>query len=352
MTGDWFDRDAEQIAQRIRSTTSRLEFIAGVRVNGVPHVGTYLVLASAFIVAARAASRFGLPSSVHIHFLDNDPVPCDAAYSKTHFHCVFQTRTTEESAAFVRENYLDFLDELSAQTGCFYDPELYSIAQAQPAFRTAVLQSLRAWRDIKYYISGQPVMDAPMGVRGLGFPCPRCGLFNGRMRPSIDWTGEDEVIVTTDCCEHGTYSTTLSPGSKTYLNLETAFRNVIKERLAAGRSDCVSIMVKGLDWERFLANLDLIHGILGLPPGDIPLRFLLPLAATESGVKFSKSAIQKFPQAFAGVPFLLLNMNALRGKFKDCASRILAMAEQVLGDPSFASRPVFPAEVLRMLRIK
>ena len=141
MSMDWFDDFAGLMEPRIRPATSTIEFVVGVRLNAAPHAGTYLILASSFVFASRASARFGLPSRVRIHFLDNDPVPAGQDQPETHFHCVFQARTTEEGAQFIDRNYLHYLTELGALTGCSIEFETYSLAQGMPAFRAVVLDS-------------------------------------------------------------------------------------------------------------------------------------------------------------------------------------------------------------------
>ena len=352
MPGDWFDNIAAGLEARADADGSRrMEFVAGIRVNGAPHIGTYLTLASVFVFASRAKQSSGVPCSVHIHFLDNDPVPAAADHAETHFHCVYQTRTAAEGAAFIREHYGSYLGELSELTGCSYDSETYSTAQRRPEFRSAVLWSLRDWRNIKYYVSGPPSIEAPTGVRGLGAPCPLCGLFNGRFRPSVELLSEESATLTAACCHHGEYCASLTPSDGPFVNLETGYRNVIKEILALKSRECLSIMMKGTDWKDGLRSVDLVLGMLGVAKNGILPRFLVPVVRTENGIKLSKSAILQAPGDFKSLPSCLLDMKVLRQESGDYASRILHMAEEVLGSPAFSSSPVLPADVLRMLRI-
>ncbi|HSP07340.1 MAG TPA: hypothetical protein VLR94_09190 [Acidobacteriota bacterium] len=329
----------------------RMEFVAGIRVNGAPHIGTYLTLASVFVFASKAQQSTGIPCAVHIHFLDNDPVPPGSDHPATHFHCVYQTRTAAEGAVFIRENYGSYLDELSALTGCPYDSETYSTAQGRPEFRSAVLRSLREWSNIKYYVSGQPLIDAPNGVRGIGSPCPLCGLFNGRLRPSVDVVSEQSATLTAECCRHGEYCASLTPSNGTFVNLETGYRNAIKEILALTNRECLSIMMKGTDWKDGLRCVDMVLGMLGVVKTDILPRFLVPVVRAENGIKLSKSAILLSPGDFKNLPSCLLDMKVLRQEISDYTSRILSMAEEVLGSPAFSSAPVLPVDVLRMLVI-
>jgi hypothetical protein len=320
--------------------------VVGIRVNAAPHIGTYFVLASSFALASRASSRLGLPARTRIHFLDNDPAPTAEVHQGTHFHSISQTRTAEEGAAFVDDHYLPYLSDLSELTGCSFDAQTYSQTQSQPEFRRGVLETLRSWDLIKDHVLGPSWPGIPSGVRGLGFPCPECGLFNGGTRPSVRLASSSLAILTTDCCHHGEYSTPLT-SREAFLNLETAYRNVVKERLATGSENCLSVMIKGLDWEPFLPKVDHVHHLLGTDD-RIPLRFLLPVIATEDGGKLSKSAILSSPHAFLTIPPYLLDMKFLRAEFDDSAVRLLDLSTRILeGRP----REVTISDILRMMGI-
>src|SRR5262245_58889518 len=114
----WFNPIAEDIHRRLNKNTSAVEFVAGIRVNGPPHIGTYLTLASTFIFAEQASRRFLLPASVHIHFLDNDPSFEGTKPQSSHFHCVFQKRSDSEASEFINTHSLPYLSQLTSLSGC------------------------------------------------------------------------------------------------------------------------------------------------------------------------------------------------------------------------------------------
>ena len=152
MSDVWFDSIAQELKTAIENKDpSRLRFVVGVRVNGVPHIGTYLTLASTYIFASEAKKYFDLPTSVFIHFLDNDPAVTQktSEHAPTHFHCVFQTRTPNEDSEFLRTNYFSYLDQLSSLSDLNYSWVIYSIAQAGSEFRSTVLHTLKQWNDFK-----------------------------------------------------------------------------------------------------------------------------------------------------------------------------------------------------------
>jgi hypothetical protein len=354
MTDVWFDSVAQEIKTAIegRDATS-LKFVIGIRLNGAPHIGTYLTLASTYIFASEAKKYFDLPTTVHIHFLDNDPAVAQktSEHPATHFHCIFQTITSNEESEFLRTNYFSYLDELSLLTGCNYNWEIYSTAQNGPEFRSTVLQSLQQWNDFKYYVSGPPFVSAATGVRGIGSPCPQCGLFDGWERPNIELLSHDEAVIKSQCCNHGEYTTVLTNFNDTFLNLETTFRNVIKEVIAANDKECLSIMIKGLDWREGLQNLDTVLGILKIPKNEIPPRFLVPVIKTASGVKLSKSGILKSPVEFEKIHPALLDMSILKTEIDEYPSKLLSIAEELNSDPKFSSLVVIPSDIMEMLRL-
>ena len=331
----WFDPIAESLNGRLDNTIKRLEFIVGIRVNGNPHIGTYLTLASTFVFAEQARERFTLPASVHIHFLDNDPVLSDpdANQSSAYFHCVFQQQSESESLEFLNLHYFPYLDRLATLSGCSYTSETYSSSQLKPFFRSTVLKSLHQWQNFKYYVSGLPFVGSPTGVRGIGSPCPKCGKFDGWMRPHIDLDRDSNAILTSTCPNHSQHSTRLTPSNDTFINLETAFRNVIKEIMALNTPEVLAVMIKGQDWHEGLQNVNTVMEILGIEKGNIPLRFLLPVVKNKSGYKLSKSAIQKFSRDFVDVNPTFLDMTLFRQQFKDYPEAMLNLSKQILSEP-------------------
>lgn len=354
MADVWFDSIAQELKIAIESKDpSSLKFVVGVRVNGTPHIGTYLTLASTYIFASEAKKYFDLPTSVFIHFLDNDPAVSQntSEHPPTHFHCVFQTRTPNEDSEFLRANYFSYLDELSSLTDLNYGWEIYSNAQAGTEFRSTVLQSLKQWNDFKYYVSGPPFVSAATGVRGIGSPCPQCGLFDGWQRPEIEFLSNDEAVIKSECCNHGEYSSVLTNFNNTFLNLETTYRNVIKEIIAADDKQCLNIMIKGFDWKEGLQNLNAVLQILKIPNEQLPPRFLVPVVKTPSGVKLSKSGIQKSPTEFEKIHPAMLDMSELKTEIHEYPSKLLSIAEEINSDPKFTSQGVLPSDLTEMLHL-
>jgi hypothetical protein len=354
MSDVWFDSIAQELKTAIENKNpGSLKFVVGVRVNGVPHIGTYLTLASTYIFASEAKKYFDLPTSVYIHFLDNDPAVLQktSEHAPTHFHCVFQTRTPNEDSEFLRTNYFSYLDELSSISDLNYGWEIYSIAQAGSEFRSTVLRTLKQWNDFKYYISGPPFVSAATGVRGIGSPCLQCGLFDGWERPTIDFLGNDEAVIKSVCCNHGEYSSVLTKFNNTFLNLETTYRNVIKEVIAANDKQCLHIMIKGFDWKEGLVNLNAVLEILKISKNDLPPRFLVPVIKTPKGIKLSKSGIQKSPVEFEKIHPALLDMNGLKTEIDEYPSKLLNIAEEINSDPKFASQAVLPSDLAEMLHL-
>lgn len=354
MSDVWFDSVAQELKTAIeQKDATSIKFVVGVRVNGVPHIGTYLTLASTYIFASEAKKYFDLPTSVYIHFLNNDPAVFQntAEHAPTHFHCVFQTRTPSEDAEFLHTNYFSYLDELSSLTGLNYGSEIYSTAQAASEFRSAVLRSLQQWNDFKYYVSGPPFVSAATGVRGIGSCCPQCGLFDGWLRPTIEFLSNDEAVIKSECCNHGEYLSVLTNFNDTFLNLETTYRNVIKEVIAANNEECLSVMIKGFDWKEGLQNLNTVLDILKIPKEEIPPRFLVPVIKTAGGIKLSKSGIQKSPAEFEKIHPAMLDINVLKTEVHEYPSKLLNIAEEINSDPKFSTQAALPSDIMEMLQI-
>ena len=332
MPDPWFDPIAETLHTRLSKDVKHIEFVVGIRVNGAPHIGTYLTLASTFIFAELTKQRTGLPASVHIHFLDNDPAI--GSNTGTHFHSVFQKRSASDAEQFLKLHYFAYLDALRQFCGCNYTFETYSSSQLNSEFRSAVLKSLGRWKDFKYYVSGPPPVGSPSGVRGIGSPCSKCGLFDGWMRPEIDFDSEKCVILESSCRDHGRYSALLTSSNDTFINLETTFRNAVKEIVTLNRSEVLPVMIKGHDWQEGVRNVNSVLEILSIDKNKIPLRFLVPVVKTKTGTKLSKSAIQKFSYDFVDVSPTLLDMNIFREQTENYPEVLIRLTKQILNVPN------------------
>jgi hypothetical protein len=120
--------------------------------------------------------------------------------------------------------------------------------------------------------------------------------------------------------------------------------------MTLNKPEVLSVMIKGQDWQEGLRNVNSVLEILRVEKEQQPLRFLLPVVKTTGGVKFSKSAIQRFPSDFVDVNPSLLDMTLFRKQHTDYPSVLFNLSKQMLNEPEFWNRPVQPLEISMLLR--
>lgn len=165
-------RSVDLLRPRVRAVRpSRIEFVVGTQINGVPHLGTNLVQTTAFLLAKIARREFSLDTCVRFGALDNAPheVVLDPethhAYQQTYFYALGKDRIGE----LIESYYGAFFDSVAAATDTDYVVETYTDQQASPGFRAEFLRSLERLEDIRWW------MAPSHGVMHVRLPCPECG---------------------------------------------------------------------------------------------------------------------------------------------------------------------------------
>jgi hypothetical protein len=108
------------LAPRIRTMApSRVTFVVGTQINGVPHLGMSLVQSLSIAAAARVRQRFDTPVEVLFGAFDNAPheVVVDPSsghrYQRAYAHALGEAALAEQ----VDELYRPLFDELSERLG-------------------------------------------------------------------------------------------------------------------------------------------------------------------------------------------------------------------------------------------
>jgi hypothetical protein len=128
-------RSVDLLRPRVRAVRpSRIEFVVGTQINGVPHLGTNLVQTTAFLLAKIARREFSLDTCVRFGALDNAPheVVLDPethhAYQQTYFHALGKDRIGE----LIESYYGAFFDSVAAATDIGWPPHTASCTSGCP----------------------------------------------------------------------------------------------------------------------------------------------------------------------------------------------------------------------------
>jgi hypothetical protein len=325
----------------------RIEFAVGTQINGIPHIGTYLVIAGAFTVAAKAAEVFNLPVSVKFGALENSPYDLVTSedgrvYQRNFAHALPQSELDE----LIEANYLSYMRQLRSLTGVPFDWSTYQASQQRPAFRRIFLDALEEEDRLRWVVSPS---HGQMRVR---VPCPSCSYAEKYAQSTtiVDRSPES-VTIRSLCYVHGWYESKITADGDdgVYLDLNTLLRNCVKEAEAAQKSDTLSVMVKGGDWVMSCSLVDMALGVLGYSAETVPARFFTPEILTPAGAKLSKSLIRAGDKSLDDVPSWVLNMGEFREAHQDYAERLVELMKLFLSHPRHAFRGYSYPELLRVM---
>ncbi|MFR9793132.1 hypothetical protein ACL07V_31440 [Streptomyces sp. MB22_4] len=200
------------LAPRIRTMyPSRVTFVVGTQVNGVPHLGTSLVQSLTFAAAARVRQRFDIPVEVLFGALDNAPheIVVDPAtghrYQRTYAHALDEAALADQ----VNELYRPLFAALSERLSIPYSIEMYSRQQETEQYRRTWLRAHRRIDAARWWL------DPAHGVPHVRIPCPKTGC--GWAEKSAERTrillDVDHAEVHAVCLHHGPYETVISPAA-------------------------------------------------------------------------------------------------------------------------------------------
>jgi hypothetical protein len=327
---------------------TRVTFVVGTQINGVPHLGTSLVQSLSFAAAARVRQRFDVPVEVHFGALDNaphevvkDPVS-GHRYQRAYAHALGEAALAEQ----VDELYRPLFDALSARLSIPYAIEMYSRQQQTEQYRRTWLRAHRRIDAARWWL------DPGHGVPHVRVPCPTpgCGWaekYAERTRILLD---TDHAEVHAVCMHHGPYEVAIDPAGGGYLDLATLYRNLVKEVMATADRDRLSVMVKGGDWVFGSTLIDNALTAIGLVGAQLPTRLFCPQVVTDTGAKLSKSLIRDGKASLpAGSAPWMLDTRMWPGSLSDYVDRLLDMADVLLADPRHFFRAYSAGELGRLM---
>jgi ASC-1-like (ASCH) protein len=293
-------RSVDLLRPRVRAVRpSRIEFVVGTQINGVPHLGTNLVQTTAFLLAKIARREFSLDTCVRFGALDNAP------------HEVV------------------------------LDPETHH------AYQQTYFHALERLEDIRWW------MAPSHGVVHVRLPCPECGWAEKRAdRTKLAHLDEDGAVFTAVCLDHGRYEVYVDPEDGTpYLDLATLYRNVVKERVVGRDTDTLHVMMKGGDWAFGCQLVDGALGALGTPAAQMPLRIFTPQVLAHTGAKLSKSLLREQSKGVlpADVELWMLDTTAWPGSVDDYVDSLVWLVGELLTDPKHFFRSFTVKELGRLM---
>jgi len=280
---------------------SRFRIYAGIRINYPPHLGTYFILASAFLIAGEAHRHFNLECDVSIQALDHAPIEVIGNSLYGLRKPLYFVKSREERLSFIERFYSQFLRHSAGLTGTNFELALYTDAQKNRRFRKQFFQSLSLRSELKWCISPLHALSGSSQLIGVRFPCKTCG-FSTMFGESIELisASTERLVVRSDCREHGSFECEVSESPDEILDFQKVLRNIIKESVLAEEVDVFHIVTKGRDWIQGCSFVD--RGLQILNVSRRPFRFFSPVLTTESGKKLSKSEIHRDPAEFQELP--------------------------------------------------
>lgn len=331
---------------------SKIEFVVGTQINGAPHLGTNLVQTIAFLLARLARRRFSLDTRVRFVALDNAPydIVLDPethhAYQKTYFHALGSNGVTE----VVEKHYRAFFESLSDATDAEYEIETYTAQQAERAFRNEFIGSLKFIEEIRWWLAPSH------GVFHVRIPCPKCGWAEKRSeRTELIELGSDHATFRAVCFEHGDYELRVEPSNATYLDLNTLYRNLVKEKATLHDGTCMPVMVKGGDWAFGCQLVDGALSGMGSLDARLPMRIFTPQILSDTGAKLSKSLIREQTPGHppSDVPAWMLDTSAWpNGGIDNYVDSLIWLAEGFLADPKHFFRSYTTEEISRLMKTR
>jgi ASC-1-like (ASCH) protein len=325
----------------------KIVFVVGTQINGAPHLGTNIVQTVAFLLANEVRHRFSIDTSVKFGALDNAPKEIIndpfsiKPYQITYFHSLGEQRILELINTF----YRDFFNGLSDLTNIEYEIETYTQHQSQKNFREEFVKSLHKVDDIRWFISPSS------GKTHVRIPCPKCKFAEKHSEQTVlEELRSDSAIFKSYCYEHGEYFSEISPDTSDYLDLNTIYRNVIKEAISQFDGETLYVMVKGGDWVFGCQLVDWALAGLGYNLNLLPMRFFAPQIVVDTGAKLSKSLINQGEMVMTGDGLNWILDTSDRHKIdENYIENLIKLVDNLMSDPKHFFRSYSYKEIDRIM---
>jgi len=254
----------------------------GVQLSGPPHLGTAMTLLLTLCFAERSQVQGLLRPVVSLDVLDN--VPSETVVDPATGAKFRRTRTAADATRVFEENY-EWFREIASQLDVPVNVRIYSAYQRTPGFRRALLATLEKASALGRCLNPR---SEKLPIR---FACPQCGLVEVHAHHTeLISCSEGEACFRAYCFDHGAFEVIVSETSEAWVDLNSLYRNVVKdiEHFEAHTNPAIS--VKGSDWIVGCDVLTRALSLLGVPESRRPYRLFTPTIMDGQGAKLSKSA--------------------------------------------------------------
>lgn len=325
----------------------KIVFVVGTQINGAPHLGTNIVQTTAFLLANEVRHRFSIDTSVRFGALDNAPKEISfdpftiRPYQITYYHSLGQ-RGIE---GLIKTFYTSFFNELSDYTSVEYEIETYTDQQKNPEFRREFIKSLHKRDSIRWYVSPSS------GQMHIRIPCPKCNYAEKHADSTLlEQLTIDAATFRSTCYEHGQYFSKISADSDVYLDLNTIYRNVIKEAISQFDGETLHVMIKGGDWVFGCQLVDWALASLGYHINLLPFRFFAPQIVVETGAKLSKSLINQGEMKISGQEKnWMLDTTERHKNDSGYVESLIKLVDSLMSDPKHFFRSYSYNEIERIM---
>lgn len=258
--------------------------------NSAPHVGSVLTILCSFALAKRIRTR-GMHSSLQFDCLENAPATRrSGGESEDYVRSLADTPAPNTPGETLADLYFRpfrrVLNWGSERSGAPWVLRSYDDFQRTPAVRERILAMASRAAEFGPVVSPSH-MRLPIRIK-----CPVCDLMDKHGTHTSITSGETPLI-TSRCRDHGVFSESLSLATPSYVDLNTALRDVLKcsAFIADMKEGVHTVMLDGGDWggswcwEVVMRAL----GLLGDRVELAPTRLFAPLIVDDTGAKLSKT---------------------------------------------------------------
>lgn len=305
------------ITDRMKTAT-RLRVACVMQPKAAPHLGTGIVLMSAFALARLFQDAFRTPATVLLDMLDN--APATVINGVEYSLCLSHAQDGGQSMADKNTEPVRQLAAWSSQhAGIPFCLRRYSEIQAQPVFRHGLAQILTCPRTFEPLFSPS---ERQLRVRPV---CPRCGMVDKAAR-TVQVSHDHPLTLESVCGYHGTQQARIDDPA-TVIDTNTPIRTVLRslcfssDRNANGTE---TIVLNGGDWSGAWMQRVYFDGLhqLGCCGTSVPFNIFTPQILDDSGAKLSKT-IYLAGGKYTEVPAAWTSMQAFEDRFGPVGLRML-----------------------------
>lgn len=321
-----------------------ITFDVGTHLDGEPHLGTYSVITLAFLIAEVTRQKFKLGTAVKISALDNGPIEEKVINGIQYYKNQGYVLSKQEHDKLVDSYYGEIINYLSGKTNVPFKVTSYRKQQSSRKFREAFFEIIQKNKKVARILSPK---DKKLKIR---VECPECGLIDKEgVKTTVEVLGPTKLRASSFCPLHGRFSVMITKTNKTYLDVNSLTRNLIKETIYANNAKELGILVKGEDWVHGSQLVDLAHGVLEKNSTQIPHRIFAPKITFMNGDKLSKTIFKRNKELAKEVSKKFVSIKDTVKKDVTLLEDVYLFCKLVLSHPNHFYRSYTHKEVERIM---